>query len=784
LSPEAPTTLPPAGGNRTALLAISVATAGGLSALEVAGLAARDGLFLSQLPASQLPEVMVAAAGVALAGSLGLSHWLRNTGPERVAPLALLLSAVTLTGIAFLSATAPAAAAVLLYLQVTGISPVVASAFWSVVNERFDPYEAKRVVARMAAAAALGAVVGGITAERLATLVAMPALIFALAAICAACALATRRIGASHHASDPEGARSSVGSPGESGLKLLGRIPLLRQMATLMLLVAIVEILVEYALKVEASKTFHSDADLVRFFAGFYTVCGLVAFGIQSLAGDRFLRRFGLAGAVAMLPASVALTASLGAGFAKLWTAALARAAETVASAAFFRTGFQLLYTPMARGVKRPAKVWVDVASGSIGEMLGAGIIFGLLFVLPDFPTGGVMLLAVAGCLGALLVVRRVHQGYVSQLTDSLRRGQVQIRAEDALDATTARTIVQSQTALDRSSLLERVRAFDADKASSKQAPAGSEGPPAGSEGPPAGSEQAARSEQAPARPSVARGDPTPQWIETLCSGDTQQIRLALAGGIDETAGATPERRRRLVAHVLPLLGNDAVARQARDFVRPLAPRAIGQLIDSLIDSEQGDSVQAQIAWILGGIDDPRAVRGLSRGLESTSFRVRVACGRALARIASRSPDLAPDRAHVHTRIERELEVDDELWARQAAREHESLGEGSVLLSRGALHLVSESLEHVFTLLAIAHDREPMASALAGLSSGNDSLRGTALELLESVLPSSLRRLLWPRLHAAPAPREAPRSRAQITEELLRTTTGQVLDRSALGESE
>lgn len=654
----------------------------------------------------------------------------------------------------------------LLYLQVTGIGPVVASSFWSVINERFDPYQAKRVITRMAAAGALGGVLGGALAERMTTWVGIPVLLFVLAGVCAACALATRRIGPGQH-----GASEASEGPSESGLRLLRRVSLLRQMAALMLLVAAVETLVEYALKVEAAETYQSGESLVRFFAVFYAACGLLAFGIQSLVGDRFLRRFGLAGAVAMLPASVALLGSFGVAAAKLWTVALARGAENVASVAFFRAGFQLLYTPMATGVKRPAKVWVDVASGSAGDMLGAGLVLGLLFVLPGFPTEGVMILALVGCVAALVVVRRIHTGYVSELTESLRRGNVVIRAEDALDATTARTIVQSQMGLDRQSLLESVRAYDAAQSGTLS---------------PAIAAAASERTQAAREEPVARndsGDPTPHWVAILSGSDVERKRRALAGEIDATAGATPERRRRLVSHVLPLLGDRELAKEARDFLRPLAPRCVGQLVDTLLGHEHGLAVRREVAWILGGISNARAVEGLWAALVDSGqadFPIRVASARAVARIAARSPDLAPAPERVHEQVGRELDVDAAVWERQSARRHEALGERSVLLSRQALLSLNESLEHVFSLLAIAHERELIASALAGVSSEVGHLRGTALELLESVLPAPVRRRLWPRLEASPSPQESTRSRGQIADDLLKTTSGQVVDRDSL----
>jgi AAA family ATP:ADP antiporter len=743
------------------VLATAVAAAGGLAAFEIAGLAARDGLFLSQLPASQLPAVMLTAAGVSLCATLALSQWLRRARPERVAPLALLFSAGAFTGIGVLAQAAPAAAAVLLYVQVAGIGPVVASSFWSVVNERFDPYQAKRVVARMAAAGALGGVLGGVLAERLATWTGIPVLLFVLAGLCCACALGVRAVGARPGAANEH---ASGGTGADSGLALLRRIPLLRQMALLMLLAAVIETLVEYALKAEAARSFQTDESLVRFFAVFYTSCGLLSFGIQSFTGDRFLRRFGLAGAVAALPASVALLGSPGTLIAKLWTVTLARGAENVASTAFFRAGFQLLYTPMATTVKRPAKVWVDVASGSTGEMLGAGLILGLLFALPQLPTQAIMVLAVVGSLGALAIARRVHQSYVTELTDSLRRGRVEIRAEDALDKTTFQTIVQSQMGLSRTSLLEQVRAFDADGGTGTRP---------------------VSAEPRPAAPSALQtgGDPTLGWIQTLSSKDEAAILSALAGGIETTAGATPERRRRLVPWVVSLLAEEPLARAARNFLRPIAPRAVGQLVDLLLDSDQPLRVRTRVAWILGGVDSSRAVDGLWRACADDEFEVRAAGARALCRLTSRAPELGPGRDDVYAAVLRELDEDEPAGFRRPSQGDPTIGEGSVLLGRKALEAVPAGLEHVFTLLALAHERQLVASALAGLAGRDESLRGTALELLESVLPARLRRRLWPRLHAPARSGESSRSSEQIADELLKNTASQVIDRDALRKS-
>ena len=65
-------------------------------------------------------------------------------------------------------------------------------------------------------------------------------------------------------------------------------------------------------------------------------------------------------------------------------------------------------------------------------------------------------------------------------------------------------------------------------------------------------------------------------------------------------------------------------------------------------------------------------------------------------------------------------------------------------------------LEHIFRLLSLCLPREPLHVAFQALHTDNTYLRGTALEYLESVLPSGVREHLWqflegPRIASTPA---------------------------------
>ena len=90
--------------------------------------------------------------------------------------------------------------------------------------------------------------------------------------------------------------------------------------------------------------------------------------------------------------------------------------------------------------------------------------------------------------------------------------------------------------------------------------------------------------------------------------------------------------------------------------------------------------------------------------------------------------------------------------------------------------------EHVFNLLSLVLEREPVHIAALAFDSADMYLRGTALEYLETVLPPGIFAALVPRLSVAPAPvlhkRGAATARAELLEAAatIRMSRKQVLD--------
>ena len=151
-------------------------------------------------------------------------------------------------------------------------------------------------MARVAAAATLGGLAGGVGAERVTALMSQEALFTVLAVAGGASVAGSVVIGARYAC-----AACTVARPEDrrSGWAEIRRVPLLRDLALVVALAAALAALVDYLLKAEAVAWLGPGDPLVRFFGLFYAGTALAAFLLQALLGRLVLARVGLGGSVA-----------------------------------------------------------------------------------------------------------------------------------------------------------------------------------------------------------------------------------------------------------------------------------------------------------------------------------------------------------------------------------------------------------------------------------------------------------------------------------------------------
>ena len=685
-------TISSAGAPRAAFL-IAPLTAAALIAQQVASNAVRDALFLTWFPVTSLPYAMVAAAVLAIPAAESSGRLLTRFGPARVVPFILGVSSVLFLIEWNLLGGQPRVASGLVYVHASVLGAIGISAFWSLLNERFDPHSAKALMARVAAAGAFGGLAGGVGAERVTALMSLGGLVILLGLSGTVCVAGSVFIGRGMPA---RRARAELQEEKRSGWAEIRRVPLLRDLALVVALAAALAALTDYLLKVEVVSWFGKGEPLVRFFGLFYAGTGLAAFLLQAMLGRAILARIGLGGSVASHPLLVGAAGVLGFIAPAPWRAILPRGLDVTLRASIFRAGYELFYTPLAEPSKRAAKSAVDVSADCLGKGAGAALIVLLTFLDPLSTFVAVNIASVLAAAAELTVARRLRARYVSALEGGLKR-----QAED-LDPAAPRfdfTVAASLVGLDAASIRRAI-----DDVSERKG-------------------------------DTIHDDPVVAAIASLRSGDRSRILQVL--------GAPPTDAL-LVGALVPLLANKELLKQVVKALTAFGPRAAGQLVDALLDPATTDIVRRRLPLVLKSCASSLARDGLVQALAASSPEVRVRCGRALLALTDAHPELASSPPAILEAVERELKL-----------KGDRVGDDDAVR------------EHVFNLLALVLEREPVLIASRAFDSGDMYVRGTALEYLETVLPPGIFAALVPRLSVAPAPVLHKRGLAMVRAELL-----------------
>jgi hypothetical protein len=247
-----------------------------------------------------------------------------------------------------------------------------------------------------------------------------------------------------------------------------------------------------------------------------------------------------------------------------------------------------------------------------------------------------------------------------------------------------------------------------------------------------------------PSRKATLPADVVVAAIAELRSGDLVRIRKALA---------ELPRDPILVGALIPVLARTEVMRPVVSALASFGARAAGEMVSALLDPDTPNVVRRRLPLALKSCPSPIARDGLLACLDDVEFELRLRCSRALLALTDDHPELQTAFPTALAAVERELRGD------------------------GEVHLVREL---VFNLLALALDREPVRIAARSFAIEDAFVRGTALEYLETVLPSELFSALQPLLAVTGRPPARRRTAVEVREELIRAGATMVISRDEL----
>ncbi|MBL9038131.1 MAG: hypothetical protein JNG84_06425, partial [Archangium sp.] len=262
-----------------------------VTAAAVLARSAQREIFLAAYPRNAISDAFLYAAAALMGASLGLSALAARFSVLRLTQGLVVAAAVLFCGARVATGVAPQGSAMAVYLVVEVLVSLLLTQGWAVVTEAVDVRSAKRLLPLVGIGAGLAWTVGGLAVGALARRTG-PGLILALSPVALLGALwVLSRIRRSDVSTESVTERQSEGL--WRGLRRVGQEPLLRVVALIVAVEAMVEKVTDLQLLAMAQAKLAAEAGAISAFMGlFYAVTGAVTL-ITPVVSGRVLSRFG-----------------------------------------------------------------------------------------------------------------------------------------------------------------------------------------------------------------------------------------------------------------------------------------------------------------------------------------------------------------------------------------------------------------------------------------------------------------------------------------------------------
>jgi AAA family ATP:ADP antiporter len=395
---------------------------------------ARDALFLSRLPPSQLPFTYLAIAAAAVGVAQLDRHVLGRLDRRALTVGTLAVAAAGAVAFQALFALPSPLVTHAFYVWTGLVSTLAVTQLWGLAADRFTVTEAKRAYSWIAAGGSVGAVGGAFLATRLSAFVGPRSLLYVGAALFALAAVAVAR------STRPEGPRSVEVPQGPQDAA--PNRAYLRWILALVFLSAASATVIDFLFKDAVSASVDADA-LAAFFGRFHTALNVISLLVQLTLAPRLLRALGASRAYATLPVLLSLGAVAAVVQGGLAATALLRGTDSSLRHSLTRSALELLQLPLPRAIRDRNKAWVDALGQRGGQAAASLALLAAVSLSLDDRVIAVGLAAVVGTW--LLLATRIRRRYVDLFRRNLAAGSIESRVDvPALDLSSLESLVAS----------------------------------------------------------------------------------------------------------------------------------------------------------------------------------------------------------------------------------------------------------------------------------------------------------------------------------------------------
>jgi ATP/ADP translocase len=417
-------------------------TLGGVMAAHALLETARDALFLTHVSADRLPWVYLGIAVLALLiARLARGHHAHNNRARLIA--AQLAGAAGTLVFWWLVDRDAAWTFYALYIWAGLISSLIVVGFWLCLGDLFTITQGKRLYASIGTGGALGALAGFGLATLLSVgfdadiLLLFSAALFAISALGPPLLL---RPQVDTHAMPIE---IDGGEPGLlDQLSLVGRHPYARRVAGLVLVSTATLTLGDFLFKSLIAHHVESDR-LATWFGGIYLALNTASVLLLLFVVTPTIRRLSVHRALAVLPGLIVPAAVAVILVGGLVPILLLKAADGALRYSLQKTASELLYLPLASGIRESVKTFVDLA-GQHGAKALASIAILVIVPIPDHDLW--IAVATVGLGGIwLFLAIEIRDAYLDVFRQTLSEGSIETRIDfPALDLASLESLIRT----------------------------------------------------------------------------------------------------------------------------------------------------------------------------------------------------------------------------------------------------------------------------------------------------------------------------------------------------
>ncbi len=274
---------------------------------------------------------------------------------------------------------------------------VLVTQFWILVNDVFNPREAKRLIGFIGSGGILGAILGSLLAGILARTEFFKFMLLLAAGLLGLCNLAVygifrwqrRRVIAPENNEDKK--KTSIRAEKTAKVGFRAALETTRKHRYLILLAGIMmatwvtSTLIDWQFNSIVSEKVRNIKNLTSFFGYFNAGTNAFAFLVQFLLTSRIIRSFGIRPTLLIYPLALLLF-STGIGvvvYASILPAILIKASDKSLAYSLNQSVRELLYIPISPEQKYKSKIFIDMFINRFAKGLGAIILMILLFLFP-----------------------------------------------------------------------------------------------------------------------------------------------------------------------------------------------------------------------------------------------------------------------------------------------------------------------------------------------------------------------------------------------------------------